>query len=54
MSNLAAEQPVMRATIKITRKDTGKVETFELVGHEQKQPEQPEKTDVSDPQRSPA
>jgi hypothetical protein len=33
MTNLKAEPGEMRATIQVTRKATGKVETFELVGH---------------------
>lgn len=31
-SNLQAQPAVIRATISITRKATGKVETYELVG----------------------
>jgi hypothetical protein len=33
MANLQAQLGELRATIHITRKETGKVETVELVGH---------------------
>ncbi len=33
MSELQARPGEMRATIQVTRKATGKVETFELIGH---------------------
>ena len=29
---MQAQQPVLRMTVHITRKDTGKVETYELIG----------------------
>ena len=43
MSELKGPPGELRMTVTITRKDTGKVETVELVGHAVPEPKQEEK-----------
>jgi len=40
-NELQPQPAVLRATIHVTRKDTGKVETYELVGSPVPEPEKP-------------
>lgn len=51
MPELTGQPGELRATVHVTRKATGKVETYELVGHVMPQAEE-EKSDGSNAQHS--